>query len=162
MARRPPRHTGDVETGVEELFRSEYEPMFRLAFTMLGSDAAAEDVVQEAFLAVAARWTSVRNPGGYLRVSVVNGVRKRWQADAIRRRTEERAANATSEESVVGDLYLLDAVDALPERQRLAVVLTYYGGLRSGEVGDLIGCKAATVRSLVHRALESLGEVIER
>jgi DNA-directed RNA polymerase specialized sigma24 family protein len=62
---------------VEELFRRESDTMPRLAYAMLGADGDAEEAVQEAFLGVAARWDKLENPGGYLRVSVLNGARKR-------------------------------------------------------------------------------------
>ena len=75
-------------TGVEELFRREYESMHRLAYTLLGSDGDAEEAVQEAFLGVAARWDELANPGGYLRVSVVNGTRKRMRSQNRRTKAE--------------------------------------------------------------------------
>jgi RNA polymerase sigma-70 factor (ECF subfamily) len=152
------------DVSVEALFRAEYEPMHRLAYTMLGSDADAEEVVQDAFLALATRWASVQNPGGYLRTSVVNGVRKRWRTQS-RRAYSEGYESTESEgrfEAATSDPYLLDVVDALPERQRLAVVLTYYADLNSTEVGALIDCEASTVRSLLHRAMQHMAEVVER
>jgi len=47
---------------------------------------------------------------------------------------------------------------SLPERQRTAVVLTYYAGLDSVAVAELMDCRSATVRSLVRQA-ESRGVV---
>jgi RNA polymerase sigma factor (sigma-70 family) len=151
-----------VEAGVERLYRREFEPMYRLAFAMLGSDTDADEVVQEAFVGVAKQWTSLESPGAYLRVSVVNGVRKKM-------RSQSRLDQAVASLSVVvpdtapaeGE-YLLDALDALPDRQRVAIVLTYFSGLRSSEVGELMECPAATVRSWLHRALEQLREVMDR
>jgi len=134
--------------------------MYRLAFAMLGSDRDAEEVVQDAFVGVASHWETVDNPGGYLRVSVVNGARKRMSSTA-RRTVNESSVDAERLRSVAmpGD-YLLDVLDSLPDRQRVAIVLTYYSGLNSTEVGDVMDCPAATVRSLVNRALTRLrGEV---
>ena len=141
--------------GLNVLFDAEYEPMYRLAFAMLCSDRDAEEVVQDVFLAVAGRWDSVDNPGGYLRVSVVNGARKQMRTRSRRTRAETKLRTTGSEEPDT-DTYLLDVLDGLPDRQRVAVVLTYYSGLNSTEVGDLLDCPSATVRSLVHRALEQL------
>jgi RNA polymerase sigma factor (sigma-70 family) len=141
--------------GLNALFDAEYEPMYRLAFAMLGSDRDAEEVVQDAFLAVAGRWDSVDNPGGYLRVIVVNGARKQMRT-RIRRTQAETKLRTTGSEEPDTETYLLDVLDGLPDRQRVAVVLTYYSGLNSAEVGELLDCPAATVRSLVHRALEQL------
>lgn len=148
--------------GIEELFRREYEVMYRLAFTMLGSDGDAEEVVQEAFVSIASRWDKLDNPGGYLRVSVVNGGRKR-----LRSRTRGKAAAAKLRDgSVTGAMvqreYLRDALDGLPDRQRTAVVLTYYSGLDSNEAGELMGCRPATVRSLIRHAFDRLRQEVER
>jgi DNA-directed RNA polymerase specialized sigma24 family protein len=136
--------------------------MHRLAYTMLGADGDAEEAVQEAFLGVAARWNQLENPGGYLRVSVVNGIRKRM-------RSQKRHASAVLTMNgdaacgpVAGDDYLLDVLDALPDRQRVAVVLTYYSALNSNEVGKLMDCRPATVRSLVRHALEHLRKEMDK
>jgi RNA polymerase sigma factor (sigma-70 family) len=151
-----------AQSGVDGLFRTEYEAMYRLAYVMLGTDGDAEEVVQEAFVGVAVHWAELENPGGYLRVSVVNGSRKRMRARQ-RRTTAETTMNVdlTAGPPAQGD-YLLDVLDDLPDRQRAAVVLTYYSALNSNEVGKLMDCRPATVRSLVRHALHHLGEVLDQ
>jgi RNA polymerase sigma factor (sigma-70 family) len=135
--------------GLNDLFDAEYEVMYRLAFAMLGSDRDAEEVVQDAFLAVAGRWDSVDNPGGYLRVIVVNGARKQMRTRIRRTRAETKLRTTTSEEPDT-DTYLLDVLDGLPDRQRVAVVLTYYSGLNSSEVGELLDRPQPLRRSPEH------------
>ena len=155
--------TGDeFGAGVEALFRDEYEPMHRLAYAISGSDSWAEEVVQDAFLAVADRWASLENPGGYLRVSVVNGAQKKLRGDVTRRRTENRLISGLRAEVTTESPYLVDVVDSLPERERLVVVLIYHAEMNSTEIGEAMGCPAATVRSLRKRALERLAKVVER
>ncbi len=149
-----------VPTGLEGLFEAEYEPMYRLVFAMLSSNADSEEVVQDAFASVASRWESIDNPGGYLRVSVVNGARKCLRTRS-RRSGAEALLRGTTDNTSSGEDYLLDVVDKLPDRQRMAVVLTYYSGLNSTEVGELLDCPSATVRSLVHRALAQLREEVK-
>ncbi len=151
-----------VESGVERLYRREFEPMYRLAFAMLGSDADADEVVQDAFVGVARKWRSLESPGGYLRVSVINGVRKKMRSQSRRDQAVASLSVVVPDAAPSGGEYLLDALGELPERQRVAVVLTYFSGLRSSEVGELMECPAATVRSLLHRALEQLREVMDR
>jgi RNA polymerase sigma factor (sigma-70 family) len=136
--------------------------MHRLAYTMLGADGDAEEAVQEAFLGVAARWDELENPGGYLRVSVVNGVRKRMRSQN-RGATAKAMMNADAATGpAVEDDYLLDVLDALPDRQRVAVVLTYYSALNSTDISKLMDCRPATVRSLVRHALDHLREVVDK
>ena len=149
-------------SGLEDLFRREYENMYRLAVAMLGTDGDAEEVAQDAFVGVASRWDRLDNPGGYLRVSVVNGCRQKMRSRDSRRNAE-RAIRAERTAGPAGHReYLLDVLDRLTERQRVAVVLTYYSGLTSGEVSELMDCRPATVRSLVRHALKDLREVVER
>lgn len=154
--------SGTTRAGIEALFEREYKPMFRLALAMLGNGSDADDVVQEAFVTVASRWETLVNPGGYLRVSVVNGARKKMRS-RIRRSSAETLMQAHAKIRPDGQHeYLLDVLDRLPERQRVAVVLTYYSGLDSRTVGQLMGCRPATVRSAVRHALDQLREVVEQ
>lgn len=153
---------GSARAGAEELFRCEYEVMYRLAFTMLGTDGDAEEVVQEAFVGAVARWDVLDNPGGYLRVSVVNGCRKRMRSHIRRTKAEAKMRDGLAPGAVVQREYLTDTLYGLPDRQRTAVVLTYYSGLDSNAVGELMGCRPATVRSLIRHAFDRLKQEVER
>jgi RNA polymerase sigma factor (sigma-70 family) len=53
-------------------------------------------------------------------------------------------------------------LNGLSPRKRMAVVLRYLDGLADAEIAALIGCRQATVRSLVSRGLAELREVLER
>ena len=68
------------------LYQAHALSLARLALVMLGDAAAAEDVVQDAFLGLFRRWDSLSDAGaaapGYLRTSVLNGCRT-----AIKRRS---------------------------------------------------------------------------
>jgi RNA polymerase sigma factor (sigma-70 family) len=57
---------------------------------------------------------------------------------------------------------ILDALAGLPYKQRAALVLRYYEDRPEREIADVLHCRPATVRSLVHRGLASLSKVIER
>lgn len=144
---------------LEGLFRREYESMHRLAFTLLRSDGDAEEVVQDAFIAIATRLNSITNPGGYLRTTVVNGARKRLS----RRRTHDVFDERVGERGADGrdaPEYVIDVVEELPERERVAVVLRYYAGWNATEIGEVLACPAGTVRSMLHRSLEQLREML--
>lgn len=141
-----------TDQGLEVLFRVEYEPMFRLAFTMLGSDTEAEEVVQDAFVAIAQRWDQIDSPGGYLRTSVVNGARKMRG----RRRPMSEIADGSLGSDLAARVDVLDLVDDLPERERTAIILRFYAGWNATEIGEALDCRAGTVRSLLHRTLITL------
>lgn len=141
----------------EELYRTEYRSMVRLAFVL--ADGAAEEVVQDAFARVFERWSSIDRPKAYLRVCVVNGSRDvlRRRRLAVWRRPDPPAAST----ELAAD-HLLDALGALTPRQRAAVVLRYYEDLPESEIALLLGVRPGTVKSILHRSLSQLRGVVER
>ena len=54
------------------------------------------------------------------------------------------------------------AVDALPEQQRLAVILSRFDGLSYDEIAGVMGCSSKAVKSLLHRAREGLKVQLEK
>lgn len=146
-----------TDRGLRALFEREYEAMIRLAFVITRDQLAAEEVVQEAFLEVHRRWARLETPGGYLRRCVVNGSRRR-----VRRRVRRREVESSvpAQLAVTAGEYLTDALTRLPERQRTAVVLAYYGRYSAREIGEVLDCRESTARSLVHRGIERLRKEI--
>jgi RNA polymerase sigma-70 factor (sigma-E family) len=162
-----------VDAVISELDREQPEPSFiqlyyehfgsmvRLAFALTGSRATAEDVVQDTFVRVHAKWSGLQHPRPYLRRAVVNACRSSRRRQG-RERERERAL-ATVEPSVeLGADELFDALERLPYRQRAAIVLRFYEGLPDADVAEALDCRVGTVASLVHRGLAELRKVIER
>jgi RNA polymerase sigma-70 factor (sigma-E family) len=145
--------------GFDAFYRDALPDMVRVATLVVGSRATAEDLVQDAFVRVHARWSSIDDPGAYTRRAVVNACRSH-----LRRRILERRHRATigAEVAELGARELLDALAALPTRQRAAVVLRFYAGLSERETAEALGCAPGTVGSLIHRALATLRQAIER
>jgi RNA polymerase sigma factor (sigma-70 family) len=139
------------------LFEVEHDRLARLAYLLTGSSAVAEDVVQDAFVQLQQRWATVRQPGAYLRTAVVNGCRGYHR----KRRREQTYYPELLTASVLPETpVVLDALVHLPYRQRAALVLRFYEDRPDLEIAELLGCRPATVRSLVHRGLEALRKVI--
>jgi RNA polymerase sigma factor (sigma-70 family) len=143
----------------EDLFRRRYEPMVRVAYLMVGSRAEAEDVVQDACARIELRWARLDNPDGYLHRCVVNR-----SNDVLRRRRLEQRFRLLrrDETSELRADELGDALAILPPKRRAAVVLRYYAGLSEREIAAALGVRPGTVKSMLHRALAQLREVIER
>ena len=147
-------HTGILE----RLYQAEYPGMVRLAFTLVGSNAEAEDLVQDSFVEVARRLGEIRTPGAYLRSAVVSRCRS-----ALRRRRvidlhpPEPPAGLASD---AGELW--DVLNRLPEDQRIAVVLRYYGGYRASEIAKIVDMPGATVRSHLRRGLAALRKELDQ
>ena len=145
--------------GLVGLYRTHYLRMVRLAFLLTGSNAHAEEIVQEAFIRLRTR-AGLADPAAYLRAVVVNGCR-----DHLRRRgIHDRAAlRLVRDEAVVDQVDELgDALERLPGRQRAVLVLRYYEGMTEAEIASLLGCRPGTVKSLAHRGLAQLRGTLER
>jgi len=143
----------------DDIYRRECVNMVRVALLLVGSQQQAEEIVQDAFAQVFERWEGIERPGAYLRTCVVNGCRR-----AHRRRRLDRAREAAAAPPQPATLevdHLADALSALPARRRAAVVLRYYDDLSEAEIAEALGVRPGTVKSLVHRALAQLREVIE-
>jgi RNA polymerase sigma-70 factor (sigma-E family) len=136
----------------EVVYEREFHAMVRLATALVDEPDQAEEVVQEAFAQLYLRYGSVANPGAYARMCVLNGCRKVLR----RRRLLRRQPAPTEEHGSLGFNHVLDAVRALPSRQRNAVVLRYELQLSDQEIAETLGMPVGTVKSTLHRALARL------
>lgn len=144
----------------DAFYRSTYGWALRLAHVLTGDQAAAEDVVQDAYSSVHRRYETLANPGAVLRIAVVNNCRS-----LFRRRGREAARLRLLRPADAAGLparELLDAIDRLPYRQKAVLVLRYYEDLSEREIAEALGCRPGTVKSLASRALERLSKEIER
>ena len=71
----PDPATDDRAAQLDALYRVEYAGMVRLAYTLLASNAEAEEIVQDSLIEVYRRWHDIRRPGAYLRCAVVSRCR---------------------------------------------------------------------------------------
>ena len=154
--------TADV--AVTALFDAHYTRMLRVAAVLLDDVAAAEDVVQEAFLNLHQSWPRVRDKSqaaGYLHRSVVNGARTRLRRRSLARRLRPTAPDpAASAETVVLDGVpagpLVSALRALPRREREVVLLRHYLDLSERQTADALGLRLGSVKAYGSRGLASL------
>lgn len=120
---------------------------------MLGVRSEAEEVVQEAFVALAAKWQTVDHPPAYVRRSVVNG------ATGVLRRRRTASAHPVDPPPAEAPTQLVELRDVLltlPYRQRAVLVLRYVDDLADDEIATTLGCRRATVRSLAARGLATI------
>jgi DNA-directed RNA polymerase specialized sigma24 family protein len=142
-----------------DAYRTQRLPLVRLAFVITGDREAADDLVHEAFLATHRAGDRVLDVAPYLRAAVANRSRS-WLR---RRRLERRHAESSAPGAVFGQPdELWDALERLTPRQRTAVVLRYYEALPDAVIADILGCREATVRTAIHRALLVLRKEIDR
>lgn len=140
-----------------EFYREQHEPMLRLAYLLTQSHAVAEDLVQDSFIRVEPRWSSLDQPVAYLRRTVTNAC-----YSYHRRRKREQAVpyEAPADREPEHD-EMWDALAKLAPRRRAALVLRYYLDLSEADIASALGCRKGTVKSLTHRALADLRSVLE-
>lgn len=146
----------------ESFFEEEHGNLFGALVLVTGDRHEAEELMQESFVRVWERWDRVSlmdSPSGYLYRTAMNGFRmRRRRARVAARRLFRRGSSADPLDAVE----LRDSVDralaALTPRQRAAVVLTALLDYTSEEAGELLGVKAATVRSLATQARAAIRE----
>lgn len=135
----------------------------RLAYLLTGDRSVAEELVQDVFVAARARWDRIDNPGGYLRTSVVNATRDWGRHQQVVRRHQPSSPDALRSASTTDQPdELWDALGRLDLQRRQVVVLRFYLDLPDEEIARLVGCRPATVRTRIHRALRDLRQEITR
>jgi DNA-directed RNA polymerase specialized sigma24 family protein len=142
----------------DDFYRDQWAAMVRLAWLMTGSRELAEDLVQDAFVHVGARWSTVEAPVAYLRVAVVNGVREHARRGARHRALPREVLRPVLPPDLDETWHVLDR---LAPRQRQALVLRFYADLPFDQIAVTLHCRLGTAKSLVHRGLARLKELME-
>lgn len=163
MVQAPPAATAAV--AFEDFFEAERRGLFGAVYLLTGNVQDAEEIVQDAFLAVWERWDRVatlEHPSGYLYRTAMNDFRSRLRR--VARAARRLAPGAVSEDPFAAvDLHdeVVQALRDLAPRQRAAIVLTELLDYDSAEVAELLGVRPATVRNLAMQARASLRRSME-
>lgn len=144
---------------------------FSLAHRMCGRGAAAEDVVQEAFLSAWRRAASYDPARGSVRTWLLSIVHHR-AVDALRRSGNDgrRRVDLPVEEmdfdagvSVDGEVIerdragvVRDALTELPAEQSKVIELAYFGGFTHTEIADMLGVPIGTIKGRMRLGLTKL------
>jgi RNA polymerase sigma-70 factor (sigma-E family) len=158
-----------ADDAVTHLYAAHYRGLVRLAALLLRDTAVAEEVVQDAFIAMHGAWSRLEDPDkalAYLRRSALNGARS-----ALRRRevaVRLAPAPAPDEPSAeYGALVALEhqemlrALRALPLRQCEVLVLRYYADLTEADIADALGISRGAVKSHASRGMAALRAALE-
>src|SRR3954465_2167445 len=156
-----------------EIYRRHAGAVYALARRVLHDVTDAEEVVQEVFLRL---WNAPEkfDPArGSLRSYLLAQTHGRsvdlLRADTSRRRREQRDVRQTAEagydlEHQVWDLAVAERVHAavsdLPELERRAIELAYFGGHTYREVADMLGAPEGTVKSRIRTGLSRMREAL--
>jgi RNA polymerase sigma-70 factor (ECF subfamily) len=160
---------GRWQEAFENLVPAYRRRVFGLAYGILRDRAAAEDLSQEVFVKV---WQALPRYDGRARLSTwiyaitrnaaVSALRARRRSvsmsdPAVLAEVEGMAATPAAEPADAG---LRRQVEALPEKQRLAVTLYYLDERTVDEVAEMMGLPVNTVKTHLHRARASLATAL--
>ena len=156
-------------TAVRELYEGHYVRLVRLAMLLVGDVGRAEEIVQDAFVDLVARWRTIRDPGAaasYLRRCVANGARSHLRHRAVVNRqpvSQPSEVNSAETDALVQIEHerVLSVLSELPGRQREVLVLRYYGQLSEAEIADTLGISRGAVKTHNSRGLRSLRTAME-
>jgi RNA polymerase sigma-70 factor (sigma-E family) len=159
-----------ADLAVEELYAQQYKSLVRLAAMLVRDTPSAEEVVQEAFIAMHEGFHRLKDSDkalAYLRQAVVNRsrsvlrhrtvVEKNAPKPAPDMPSAEHGAMALLERSAV-----IAALRELPDRQREVLVLRYYADLSEAQIAAAMKITAGAVKSHTSRGMAALRAALER
>lgn len=164
------RTTPCADDVLTQLYATHYRQLVRISAFLLGDAHQAEEVVQDAYVAMHGAWRRLDDEDkalAYLRQVVVNRSRS-----ALRRRTvaakyipEPLSHAPSAEHHALASVHreeMLTALHTLPRRQRETLVLRYYGDLTEAQIAQAMGISQGAVKSHASRGLAALRTKMER
>lgn len=135
--------------------------LLRVAYLACGDETEAEDLLQTALERTYKNWDRVAcydNPDAYVRRVIINAAINRARRRAILNIIPMRNPPETSVREGDPDLFhvLMDAMRALPPRQRAVIVLRYWEDLSETQTAEVLGCAVGTVKSQASKAMAKL------
>ena len=165
------------EVAFAELYRTHYGRVFGLCRQLLGKAERAEDAAQEVFLRAHKAFASydVDQPfaGWILRIASNYCIdtlrRRRKELELFGTESDERIAAEADDTDVLGDLLTVEraaevkaAVEGLPERYRLPLVLAYYSDASYDDVAAALGITRTHAGALICRAKQTLRRALQK
>jgi DNA-directed RNA polymerase specialized sigma24 family protein len=135
------------DQGLPVLYAAHYRSLTKLAALLAASPPMAEEIVQDAFVALHGSWRRLRNNDHallYLQRAVVR------QARSGRGSHRRRAAPGPAESGT------LTALRSFPAPQREALVLSYYADMPEARIARVMGIRPTAVRSHLAHGLSAL------
>jgi RNA polymerase sigma factor (sigma-70 family) len=148
----------------EGFFELERDHLCDLLSLVTGDRSEAEEIAQDAFVAVWERWDRVQlmdNPAGYLHRTAMNTFRKRYRRAKLFGRIAASLSPGTSSAAADSAVLLSEALRALTPRQRAALVLTELLGYSAEDAARALGVRVSTIGVLKHRGRIELRREME-
>jgi RNA polymerase sigma-70 factor (sigma-E family) len=159
-----------ADEALERLYAAHWRQLVRLSVLLVRDIGTAEEVVQDAFIAVHRRWDRLRDPEkglAYLRRAVVNQSRSTLRHRMVVTRHVERGPDPAApvadehDDGFARRAAVIEAMRALPQRQREVLALRYYLDLSEAEIADTLGISRGAVKSHASRGAGALRELLK-
>ncbi|HBO54626.1 MAG TPA: RNA polymerase subunit sigma-24 [Janibacter terrae] len=157
-----------AEAEVREVYLAHFGALAGWASHLVGDPDLGHDMATEAIVRLLRSWESVELARPWLYTTVGNLVkdhwRKRGRESAAYRRFQGGVDPEVGQASRVDPATVLsvrDAVESLPDRLRMAVLLHYFGDLTVAEVARQLGKAEGTIKSDLHEARRRLASTLE-
>jgi RNA polymerase sigma-70 factor (sigma-E family) len=161
----------DADAAIEALYLGHWNQLVRLSVLLVHDQGMAEEIVQDALVAVHQKWdrlTDHQKALAYLRQAVVNrsrsALRHRGVVSRYLARQQGPDVAPGADQPVLGDSrrqLVLDALQQLPRRQREVLALRYYLDLSEAEIADALGISRGAVKSHASRGAATLRPILE-
>ncbi len=168
----------DADRAITAIYGSEYRSLVRLAVVLVGDVGAAEEIVQDSFVAMRGAWRRLQDRDkalSYLRQSVVarsRSTRRRAAAGPPAPAGAPRLPDAGQPDAGQPDAgqpetgqparsAVISALRSLPPRQREALVLRFYLDLSEGQAASAMGVSRDAVARHTTRAMAALQDVLK-
>jgi RNA polymerase sigma-70 factor (sigma-E family) len=159
-----------ADFAVTELYALHYRTLVRLAALLVRDTPTAEEVVQDAFVAMHDGWQRLRdaeNALAYLKQAVMNRSRSVLRHRVVVDKNMQKAPpdEPSAEHGAISQLErtaVVDALRKLPERQRQAIVLRYYAEFSEAEIAAAMKISRGAVKSHTARGMTALRAALEQ
>jgi len=163
------------EDAIEILVREYETGVFRLALSILGDQAEAQEVTQETFLSALRGLPSYQEKKSFkawLYTITLNHSRSHLRKRKIVERLQytltaifrvEAERQITPEETVIQnekESAIWRSLNQLDERHRIVVILRYFHELSVTEISEILSVPEGTIHSRLHSAREKLRDVL--
>lgn len=156
----------DDEAAFRAFVQDESHALLRTAVLLAGDHHAGEDLLQAVLLKVLRHWPRIDsgNAAAYARRALATTAidvkrRSRWRELSFAEVPDEVESRSDDPDQ---RLRLLAALRALPPRQRVIIVLRFYGDWPESEIAATLGISAGTVKSATHKGLAHLRLLVDR
>ena len=152
-----------TDADFEALYERNWRYVYRICYSYMGNAADAEDCTEDVFVKILTgniTFKDAEHECKWLAVTAINRCKDKLKSSAFRLtdslNAEEAPDIAAPEKEDYSDVR--EAVIALPERLKAAVILYYYCGYKAEEIAKQFGRSPSTVRNLLKEARDLLRE----